>query len=192
MSKLTAKQSRFVEEYLVDMNAAQAAIRAGYSKRTANKIGCYLLAKPHVVDAVAEARAALAERTLVKVDRVVQEFVRIGFADLRALFDEDGKLRPIHELDDDTAAALASVEVVTKSLGDGEVEYVHKVKAWDKPGTLDKLMRWLDGYPAERHKHSGPDGGPIPVSATVSFYIPDNGRDPPAAGPPGKVSQQPG
>ncbi len=72
MSDLTPKQARFVEEYLLDLNATQAAIRAGYSKKTANEQGAQLLAKLSIREAVAEAQAIRSKRTAITQDEVIQ------------------------------------------------------------------------------------------------------------------------
>ena len=77
---LTAKQQRFVEEYLVDLNATQAAIRAGYSPETARSIGSENLSKPDIADAIAEGRAKLSEKCEVTAERVIRELALIGFA----------------------------------------------------------------------------------------------------------------
>ena len=69
--KLTDKQQRFVEEYLIDLNATQAALRAGYSEKNADKIGSELLGKTRVAESVAEAQGKISKRTKVTVDRVV-------------------------------------------------------------------------------------------------------------------------
>lgn len=80
--KLTPKQARFVEEYMVDLNATQAAIRASYSAKNADKIGPELLGKTRVAQAVAEAIRARSERTEITQDMVLQELALIGFADM--------------------------------------------------------------------------------------------------------------
>lgn len=80
---LTAKQQRFVEEYLIDLNATQAAIRAGYSAKTAEQQGHQLLKKTLVAEAVAEARAKLSERAEITQDMVLRELAKIGFSDIR-------------------------------------------------------------------------------------------------------------
>ena len=72
---MTPKQQRFVEEYPLDMNAAQAAIRAGYSERTAKEQGYELLTKPHIADAIAEAQAERSERLQVSTDDVLLGFL---------------------------------------------------------------------------------------------------------------------
>ena len=82
---LTPKQQRFVEEYLVDLNGAQAAVRAGYSVHTAKQIATENLAKPYLQAAIAEARKQQQERTQITADRVVKELGLIAFADPREL-----------------------------------------------------------------------------------------------------------
>jgi phage terminase small subunit len=80
---LNPKRERFVAEYLVDLNATQAAIRAGYSRRTATQIGCRLLRNGSVAEAIASAQADLAGKLGVTVERIVTELARIGFSDIR-------------------------------------------------------------------------------------------------------------
>lgn len=72
MANLTPKQQRFVEEYLIDLNATQSAIRAGYSEKTAKDIGCENLAKPNIAKAIAEAQEKLSNKAQVTVEMVVQ------------------------------------------------------------------------------------------------------------------------
>ena len=81
-SKLTAKQARFVEEYLVDLNATRAAIRAGYSEKTAAAVGCENLTKPNIADALAEAFSARSQRTEITQDMVVAELAGIAFTEV--------------------------------------------------------------------------------------------------------------
>lgn len=142
---MTDKQAAFVREYLVDGNATQAAIRAGYSPRTANRIASENLSKPDIATAIVEAQGERAERTLITADRVLLELARLGMSDPRKLFDER-RLKCPQEWDDDTAAAIASIEVVTRSAGDDEIEYVHKVRLWDKNSALEKIAKHLGLY----------------------------------------------
>lgn len=159
---MTPKRERFVAEYLVDLNATQAAIRAGYSAKTANEQGARLLANASVASAVKTALEKRAERTEITQDRVLQEIARIAFSDLRRMFGENGGLKRPEDLDDDTAAALASIEVVTRSAGkngegETEVEHVHKVKAWDKARALEMLGRHLAMF-TDKTEHSAGAG----------------------------------
>ncbi|MBS1003179.1 terminase small subunit [Acetobacter thailandicus] len=143
MASLNDKQLRFVAEYLIDLNATQSAIRAGYSEKTARSIGQRLLTNVDIQNAISEAQSVRSIRTQITQDRVLQEFAKIGFSDIRSLFTEAGNLKPLSDLEADAAAALSSVEVVTKNLNDGGVEYVHKIKLWDKVGSLTQMGRHL-------------------------------------------------
>lgn len=94
---LPPKQQRFVEEYLIDLNATQAAIRAGYSARTAEQQGPRLLGNIRVAEALREAQAARSEKTRIDAAWVLNRLGQEADADLADLYDEDGKLKPIHE-----------------------------------------------------------------------------------------------
>ena len=154
MAGLNDKQRRFVEEYLIDLNATQAAVRAGYSEKTARSIAQRLLTNVDIQNAISEAQNARSKRTQITQDRVLQEFAKIGFSDIRSLFTEAGNLRSLNTLEPDAAAALSSVEVVTKNLGDGEVEYVHKIKLWDKVGSLTQMGRHLGMFVDKTEVHT--------------------------------------
>ena len=154
---LTAKQQAFVGEYLVDLNATQAAIRAGYSVETARAIGSENLAKPDIADAIAEAQSERSRRTEITQDRVLQELAKIGFSDVRKLFTPGGNLLPIQDMDDVTAATVSSIEVVTRKVPGGEeaeVEHVAKIKTWDKQTALVNIGRHL-GMFTDKIEHSG-------------------------------------
>lgn len=146
--KLTAKQAAFVREYLVDLNATQAAIRAGYSSHRADAIGYENLRKPELARAIQEAMDKRSEKVEITSDRVLTEIGKLAFADIRKIFNEHGQLLPAHMLPDEIAASVASIEVVTKSIPgqDGEaadVEHTSKIKFWDKRGSLELLGRHL-------------------------------------------------
>lgn len=94
---MSPKQQRFVEEYLIDLNATQAATRAGYSARTANEQGARLLANVSVRSAIEEAQAARSERTGIDADWVLRRLASDAGADLADLYFESGELRPVHE-----------------------------------------------------------------------------------------------
>jgi phage terminase small subunit len=97
MSELTPKQARFVEEYLIDLNATQAAIRAGYSVRTAEKIGSENLKKPEVRSAIDAARAKRSEETGINAAWVLKRLAAEAEADLADLYDDNGALLPVKE-----------------------------------------------------------------------------------------------
>lgn len=183
--KLTPKQKRFVEEYLVDLNATQAAIRAGYSQRTAGQIGEQNLKKLEVKQAIQAAQEKRSERTEITQDMVLQELAKIGFSDIRKIVrwgetmirmeaDKDGNdvVVPYHglalidsnEIDDATAAAISEVAEGRNGL---------TVKLHDKKGALVDIGRHL-GMFKDRVEHSGPDGGPIPMMPTTIELVAPN------------------
>jgi phage terminase small subunit len=147
VAKLTAKQQRFIAEYLVDLNATQAAIRAGYSAKTAEVIGFENLRKPKIQAEIDKAMSHRSERTEITQDRVLKEYARLGFFDPRKLFNDDGSPKVITELDDDTAAVLAGLEVMEIWEGRGDdrrfVGYLKKYKLGDKKGALDSIARHM-------------------------------------------------
>jgi phage terminase small subunit len=140
---LTDKQQRFVEEYLIDLNATQAAIRAGYSAKTAEQQGSRLLRNVQVQQAVREGQEKRSGRVQLSQDEVLLELRRLYRADLRKVFNADGSLKRLEELDDETAAAIASIDFVTVSKGEGAVEHVTKIRRADKLGALTLAMRHL-------------------------------------------------
>jgi len=132
--KLTAKQKRFVEEYLIDLNASQAALRAGYKNEV---IGRRLVTKSYVLDAISEAMENRSKRVEIKQDRVLEEEARIAFADIRRLFKPTGEPKAIHELTLDEAAVLSVLEV---TLPDGTK---YKMRLNNKGSALERIERHL-------------------------------------------------
>lgn len=137
---MNPKRARFVAEYLKDLNATQAAIRAGYSPKTAKVQGYRLLTDAAVAAAVEAGQAARAARTEVTIDRVVLELARIAFADRRTILKPDGTVRPPVEWPSDVAAAVAGYECDGPRL---------KVKLSDKVAALNLLGKHLGAF-AER------------------------------------------
>jgi phage terminase small subunit len=161
---IAPKQQRFVDEYLIDLNATQAAIRAGYSAKTAGSQAFDLLKKPEIQGAISARQQERQKRTEVTQDRVLQEVARLAFLDIRKVLTDGGNLKPISELDDDTAAAIAGLEIMEEHQGSGAdrvfIGYTKKLKLSDKKGALELLMRHL-GMLKDRTEISGPNGGPI-------------------------------
>jgi phage terminase small subunit len=153
---VTPKQELFVAEYLATLNATEAAKRAGYSARTADRMGHENLKKPEIAAAVAAGKARQLETAELTAARVLEEIRRLSFSDMRALFDEHGNLRPIQTLTAEQASCIASLEVVKKNLtaGDGQVDTVVKLKVWDKTKSLEMLAKHF-ALLTERIEHSG-------------------------------------
>ena len=134
MRSLTPKQRRFVAEYLIDLNATQAAIRAGYSKKNADQIGPRLVGKSRVAAALAERQARQLEKselTAAVTNEAIRRHVAAdAYGDIRRLFDERGHLRPMTSLSAEDATLIASCEVISKNAAAG-THTVHKVKLRD-------------------------------------------------------------
>lgn len=161
---LNDKQQRFVAEYLKDQNATQAAIRAGYSQKTAGSQGFDLLKKPEIADEIRRKTGKILEKAEFTAERVIQELARIVTFDPRKLYSEDGSLKPITELDDDTAMALSGFEVTEEFDGNGKersaVGFTKKVKWLDKNTAITNALRMF-GKLTDKVEHTGKDGGPI-------------------------------
>ena len=182
-SNLTPKQEAFCRKY-IELGCATKAYYAAYDAKgskpiTANRRAKDLLDNSKIAARVRELQAIHQKKHEVTVDRVVKEFARLAFLDIRKVFDEEGNLRPIHEMDDDTAAAIAGIEVEVRRVGgepDEEMEgqphggalrrqhgttaRLHKIKLSDKKGALDSLARHL-GMFVDKTEITGKDGGPI-------------------------------
>lgn len=148
--KLTPKQEAFIQEYLVDLNATQAAIRAGYSKRTAYRTGADNLKKPQIATAIAKAKVERAKRVEITADRVLEELARIGFANVRDLFEwdeESATFIPSRDLTEEQAAAVASVKAettrYTRDDGTTETKIKLELKTHDKLGALREIGKHL-------------------------------------------------
>lgn len=95
--ELTPKQQRFVEEYMIDMNGTQAAIRAGYSKKTANEIAAENLAKPSIIAAIDAQKIKRSEKTQINAEWVLSRLAAEAEADVADLYDDSGAIKPVHE-----------------------------------------------------------------------------------------------
>lgn len=146
-AKLTPQQELFVLEYMIDLNATQAAIRAGYPPQTANNTAAKMMKRGVVKDAIARAMAARSRRTGVTADRVIREAAKVAFGDPRVLFREDGALRAPTEYDEDDAAMIEAVKTrrIVEVGANGEMVPVEiqEVKLASKMGALTLLAKHL-------------------------------------------------
>lgn len=158
MSELTARQWRFITEYLVDLNGTQAAIRAGYSPKTANEQAARLLAKASISDEVAKHCDRRAAKIGLTAERVLGELEKIVFSDTRNLYKPDGSLKKPSEWDDNTAAMVAGVKVTEEFSGKGEerelVGYTKEVRQWDKLSAIEKAMKHLGLFEKDNNQRT--------------------------------------
>lgn len=153
MASLTAKQARFVEEYLIDLNATQAAIRAGYSEATARSIGAENLTKPDILEAIIEAQAKRSERTKIDADYVLQRLVAIDQMDVLDIMDDKMQMRPLSEWPQVWRQFINNVESIELSDGEG---WLKKIKWPDKVKNLELLGKHVAvGAFKDKIEHSG-------------------------------------
>ena len=166
MDKITPKQQRFVSEYLIDLNATQAAIRAGYSEKTARSQGQRLLTKADIAKAVAEGFAKQERRAEVEADDVIRELAKIGFAnmmDYTRVTDEGEMVVDLSKITREQAAAIGEVTVEDFMDGRGDdARAVRRVrfKLADKRAALVDLGQHFALF-TDNMRFAGKDGGPI-------------------------------
>lgn len=164
LKPLTPRQQRFVEEYLIDLNATQAAIRAGYSPNCAKETGSELLTYPHVRARIDVARAERSKRTGVNADIVVEELAKIARVNPIDVIDPNtGKIKA-DSVDD--VAAIASVRVKITPTKNGDI-VEREVRMADKIKALELLGKHL-GMFIDRKEITGKDGGPIQLEAMTA------------------------
>lgn len=173
---LTPKQSHFVAEYLVDLNATQAAIRAGYSAKTASSQGERLLRNVEIASAIEKARDARLERTEVTADYVLRRLVQIDQMDVADILNEHGGVKPIQDWPPVWRQFVSGMEVSDLFEGYGDeremVGLLKKIKWPDKLRNLELLGKHIAvGAFKEKHEHTGKDGGPIETVTRVERVI---------------------
>jgi phage terminase small subunit len=141
------RRARFILEYARDCNGTKAAIRAGYSPKSARVTASRLLTNAAILAAINQRLERAAEKAEITIERVLKEIARLAFGDVRKLYDDAGNLKPIHELDDEAAALLAGIETEQIYEGRGkEREHVgtlKKVKLRSKERALEMCMAFL-------------------------------------------------
>lgn len=173
MKKLTAKQIRFCEEYIIDLNATQAAIRAGYSKKVAGSIGFENLKKPEIESYIASMQKDKSEELNFSFNRVAQEIAKVAFGDVKNYFDDNGRLINVNELESQVSGSIKAVTVFSeKTRLEGEVlieESIKKIESYDKLKALELLGKMF-GHFSKDNEQKKPD------SVVTIFELPNNNR----------------
>lgn len=137
MAKLTAKQQRFCDEYLIDLNATQAAIRAGYSPNTAEQQASRLLRIVKVQDEIAKEMAERSRRTGINQDRILQEIAKLALINIDDVVDlRTGKVKRSATKED--LACIQSIKIKPTEFGEER-----EVKFYDKKGSLELAGKHL-------------------------------------------------
>ncbi|GEN74098.1 terminase small subunit [Chryseobacterium lathyri] len=171
--KLTEKQIKFCEEYLIDLNATQACIRAGYSEKTARQTGSENLSKPDIQNYISELQEKKSEELDITQTMILQELVKVAFGDVKNYFDDLGRLINIADLKNDVSASIKSVTVQSEKIelrGETLVESsIKKIESYDKLKAIDTINRMLGFYSKDNAQKKS--------EAQVSiFQLPDNKR----------------
>jgi phage terminase small subunit len=149
-SKRSAEQKRemFVEAFFANgENASQAAVTAGFSPKTAGVTGAKMLKDPRILLKVESRRKELVKDTRLNTERLCQEIARLALSDPRRIMHPDGRIKMPHELDDDTAAAIASFEIDR----DGAIKY----KFWDKNSAQERAAKIVGAFERDNEQKNG-------------------------------------
>ncbi len=157
--KLTPKQERFAQGLFAGLSQREAYKRSynagGMTDKQCDEEACKLAASPKISQRLAELISGLQERNTITREKVMAEYAKLAFFDPRKLFRADGTPKDITELDDQTAAALAGLDVRETVVGDGEdLCRILKYKLADKKGALDSISKIL-GMFVDKVEHSG-------------------------------------
>jgi len=162
---LTDKQEMFCREYLIDLNATQAAIRAGYSEKTSNEQGARLLANVSVQNRISELKAQRNDRIDVDADYVLKRLFEIDQMDVLDILLANGELKPIKDWPKVWRITLSGMDV-TEMAGDA-AGLLKKIKWPDKVKNLELLGKHISVMAFKEqasHEHTGKNGGPIEVA----------------------------
>ena len=175
IDKLTEKQKKFCEEYVVDFNGTQAAIRAGYSEKTSNVTSSENLAKPNIQSYIQKLIKDREKRTEINADMVVKELAKIAFFDIRKIFHQDGRLVNPCDLDDDTACVISGIKVRDVKSG----ENIERPLSIPSGPPWNSRKSAAAGLPPSRNAYSRPRSPPGPFRRGPEYRQLPSPRIPP-------------
>lgn len=144
--KLTGKQELFCQEYIKDFNGTQAAIRAGYSDKSAHDIASENLRKPDIEERIKELRHELYNRNKITVDEIIHELSEITRVDPAEIYDDNGNLMPLSRMSERARKSIKSMQYQSYTYQDGSESEKRKVVLHSKMDAFEKLMKHLGGY----------------------------------------------
>lgn len=183
--ELTVKQRRFVNQYLVDMNATQAAIRAGYSESTARQQGAYLLSNPNVLEAIMSGAEEQAERTKIDADWVLLRVADMLEADITDIVDDDGSYKPVKQWPKVWRQMLSGMDIKELYEGRGDnrerigevvkIRFVDRLKALEILGKHVNVQAFRERIDTNLTLNVEPIDADMPVGEAAKIYV-DNIR----------------
>lgn len=170
MIELTAQQERFCQEYIVDLNATQSAIRAGYSVKTADVQGCRLLGNVKVQARISELNKARMDRVEITADTVLKNLYEIATLDIADVLNEDGSVKNVSEWSEAWRKAVSGLDVSTIIKGKDDpihiitkaIRGVDRLKAWELIGKHIDVSAFK-----ERLELTGENGQPLVINVTT-------------------------
>ncbi|CAJ0860534.1 hypothetical protein AMST5_01311 [freshwater sediment metagenome] len=172
--KLTPKQERFVSEYLKDLNATASYKRAGYDARgkSAEVNAARLLGNARVAAAIAAAKAERSGRMMITAERVLTELARLAFSDIGQIFNGDGSMKPLSEMNEDARRAIVGLEVSEIRDNDGVViGYIKKIKLADKLSALEKIGKHIGLFDQKVTVDANADGLSLLIQAVQGSHF---------------------
>ena len=142
--QLTTKQEIFCLEYLTDLNATQAAIRAGYSKETANRIGSENLSKLDIQNRITELKKQRSDKLGINSDYILRRLYEIDNLDITDIINNDGDVIPVSQWPETWRKTVNSIEVSSIKTGEEIIGYLKKVRWPDKIKNLELLGKHID------------------------------------------------
>lgn len=149
---ITAKQKRFCEEYVIDLNGTQAAIRAGYSKKTANEQAARLLAYASIKNYISELKAVKFQENKITAQRVIDELVKIGLANVQDFVNGGNNVLELKNLDADKTAAVSSVKT---TINENTGSITTELKFHNKVSALEMLGRHFGIFEKDNSQKNG-------------------------------------
>lgn len=161
MAELNDKQKAFCDEYMKDFNGTRAAMVVGYSQKNAKVSATRLLSSAYVQAYLAEKKQVLAEKTEITREMVINGYKNLAFFDVRKFYDKDGYLKKVVDLDDETAFALAGMDVSTTITDFGVRINTNKIKMSDRKGALDSICKMLGYNAPDKVANTDPEGNTV-------------------------------
>lgn len=164
---MTEKVKIFCKEYIVDFNATQAAIRSGYSKKTAGSIGQENLTKPEIQKEIQKLIDERSNRTQITADKVLQELAKIGFSDILDFVEVSTTGITFNDIPEGKGGVISEV-----SSSDTKYGTNIKIKLHDKLNALDKIARYLGGFYKDKEAPEDPGSDRITEIRKTVVYKP--------------------